>query len=214
MAPRRAIWPGLALGLILLAAMPAAAQVPLPTPPQPDPLSARDSRRVNRMEQVMRELRAIVFQGRETGHPVVVQPAETEQQVSDMADRVTSLEQSLTRLNSQLETQGRGRNDGGIVPPGSGLPCGDPALPAAGVRSESRTAATKTPKRATGVPGRVFMMSPFFVAHCVFRGGAESGARDKIPMSSREGCRWPTDSARSCTTRSAGSYCATEPRWR
>ena len=106
MAARRAIWPGLALGLILLAAMPAAAQAPLPTPPQPDPLSARDARRVDRMEQVMRELRAIVFQGRDTGHPVVVQSAETEQQVSDMADRVTSLEQSLTRVNGQLETQG------------------------------------------------------------------------------------------------------------
>ena len=30
----------------------------------------------------MRELRAIVFQGRETGKPVVVQPADTDAQLS------------------------------------------------------------------------------------------------------------------------------------
>ena len=81
----------------------AAAQTPLP---QPDPLSVRDARRVDRMEQVMRELRAIVFQSRDTGRPVIVQSAETEQQVTEMSERVTSLEQSLTRLNGQLETQG------------------------------------------------------------------------------------------------------------
>ena len=46
---------GLALACGLLAAAVAAAQTPLP---QPDPLSARDSRRLDRMEQVLRELRA------------------------------------------------------------------------------------------------------------------------------------------------------------
>ena len=77
------------------------AQTPLP---QPDPLSARDARRLDRMEQVMRELRSIVFQGRETGRPVVVQPAETADVVSGMTERVGSLEQTLTRLNGTLET--------------------------------------------------------------------------------------------------------------
>lgn len=93
----------LALACGLLAAAVAAAQTPLP---QPDPLSARDSRRLDRMEQVLRELRAIVFQGRDTGRPVVVQPSETEQQMSDLVERVNSLEQTLTRLNGALETQG------------------------------------------------------------------------------------------------------------
>ena len=93
----------LALACGLLTAAVAAAQTPLP---QPDPLSARDARRLDRMEQVLRELRSIVFQGRDTGRPVVVQPAETDQQMIDLTERVASLEQTLTRLNGALETQG------------------------------------------------------------------------------------------------------------
>ena len=96
--------PTLAVGALAAALLTsaAAAQVPLP---QPDPLDARDARRLDRMEQVMRELRAIVFQGRQTGHPVVVQNAENEGRINDLGDRITSLEQTLTRLNGALETQ-------------------------------------------------------------------------------------------------------------
>ena len=78
----------------------AAAQTPLPE----DPLDDRSAKRVERMEKVVRELRAIVFQGRDTGKPVVVQPAETDAQIAALNDRVTDLEQTLTKLNGQNET--------------------------------------------------------------------------------------------------------------
>lgn len=79
----------------------AVAQTPLP---EADPLDDRSAKRVERMEKVVRELRAIVFQGRDTGKPVVVQPAETDAQIAALNDRVTDLEQTLTKLNGQNET--------------------------------------------------------------------------------------------------------------
>ncbi|USQ96891.1 tol-pal system protein YbgF [Caulobacter sp. RL271] len=78
----------------------AMAQTPLP---EADPLDDRSAKRVERMEKVVRELRAIVFQGRDTGKPVVVQPAETDAQIAALNDRVTDLEQTLTKLNGQNE---------------------------------------------------------------------------------------------------------------
>lgn len=87
----------LASVLVLATAAPALAQTPI------DPLDARDARRLDRMEQVLRELRAIVFQGRDSGKPVVVQPAETDYQLQELTRRVSDLEQSLTRVNGQLE---------------------------------------------------------------------------------------------------------------
>ena len=90
------------LAALLLCAVPAAAQTPLPL--EADPLSARDARRLDRMEDVLRELRAIVFQGRNTGQPVVVQPADAEYQLQDALRRISDLEMSLSRVNSQLET--------------------------------------------------------------------------------------------------------------
>jgi tol-pal system protein YbgF len=77
------------------------AQTPLPSE---DPLSDRSIRRLDKMEKVLREMRAIVFQGRETGRPVVVQPAETDAQLQLMMQRVSDLEQTLTRLNEQNES--------------------------------------------------------------------------------------------------------------
>ncbi|HEY9218042.1 MAG TPA: tol-pal system protein YbgF, partial [Phenylobacterium sp.] len=86
--------------LVLLAtSAPAFAQVPMA-----DPLDARDAKRVDRMEAVVRELRAIVYQGRDTGKPVVVQPAETDYQIQELNRRLGDLEQTLTRLNGQLES--------------------------------------------------------------------------------------------------------------
>lgn len=79
----------------------AVAQTPLP---EADPLDDRSVKRVERMEKVVRELRSIVFQGRDTGKPVVVQPAETDAQIAALNDRVTDLEKTLTRLNGQNET--------------------------------------------------------------------------------------------------------------
>jgi tol-pal system protein YbgF len=85
--------------LVLATALPAFAQTPLP-----DPLDDRSAKRLERMEKVVRELRSIVFQGRDTGKPVVVQTAETDAQIAAMSDKLGDLEQTLTRLNGQNET--------------------------------------------------------------------------------------------------------------
>jgi len=76
----------------------AAAQVPLD-----ETLDQHSAQRLDRMEKAMKELRAIVFQGRETGAPVVIQPADTQSQLGQMADRLSALEQSLARLTGELE---------------------------------------------------------------------------------------------------------------
>ncbi|MCE3290895.1 MAG: ygbF, partial [Caulobacter sp.] len=71
--------------------------------PMPDPLDDRSVRRLDKMEKVVRELRAIVFQGRDSGKPVVVQDAETGAMVQTLTDRVGDLEQTLTRNNAGNE---------------------------------------------------------------------------------------------------------------
>jgi len=88
---------------VLFSSAAAAAVAQTPMPPV-DPLDDRSVKRVERMEKVVRELRSIVFQGRDTGKPVVVQPAETDAQIAALNDRVTDLEQTLTKLNGQNET--------------------------------------------------------------------------------------------------------------
>jgi TolA-binding protein len=55
------------------------------------------------MEKAMKEVRAIVFQGRETGAPIVVQPAETQSQIAALGEKINDLNQTLARLNGQLE---------------------------------------------------------------------------------------------------------------
>lgn len=84
---------------LVLAAGPAFSQTPMP-----DPLDARDAKRVERMEKVVRELRSIVFQLRDTGQPVVVQPADTDARMQELSNRIGDLEQSLTRINGTLES--------------------------------------------------------------------------------------------------------------
>ena len=74
--------------------------------PMPDPLDDRSVKRLERMEKVVRELRSIVFQGRDSGKPVVVQPAETDAQMQTLAERVRDLEETLTRINLQNENMG------------------------------------------------------------------------------------------------------------
>jgi len=80
-------------------AAPALAQTPMD-----DPLDARDAKRLDRMEKVVRELRDIVFKAQRTGAPVVVQPADTDSRLSDLAQRLGDLESTLTKLNGTLET--------------------------------------------------------------------------------------------------------------
>ena len=72
--------------------------------PMPDPLDDRSVKRLEKMEKVVRELRSIVFQGRDTGKPVVVMPAETESQIQALTDRVADLEETLTKLNGTNES--------------------------------------------------------------------------------------------------------------
>ena len=98
MSLRRFASPTLALLLVATTAAPALSQTPM------DPLDARDAKRLDKMEQVVRELRSIVYQGRDSGKPVVVQPAETDYQLQELTRRMSDLEQSLTRVNGQLET--------------------------------------------------------------------------------------------------------------
>ena len=89
---------GLALWLVLGPAVGAVAQVPLD-----EPLDQRSAQRLDRMEKAMKEIRAIVFQGRETGAPVVVQPADTQFQMGQVADRLSALEQNLAKITGELE---------------------------------------------------------------------------------------------------------------
>ncbi|MDO8296812.1 MAG: tol-pal system protein YbgF [Caulobacter sp.] len=72
--------------------------------PMPDPLDDRSVRRLDKMEKVVRELRSIVFQGRDSGKPVVVMPAETESQIQALTDRISDLEETLTKLNGANES--------------------------------------------------------------------------------------------------------------
>ena len=90
----------LTLAPVMLAPVaPAVAQTAMP-----DPLDDRSVKRLDKMEKVVRELRSIVFQGRDTGQPVVVQAAETDAQIGAMSERMRDLEQTLTRLNGQNES--------------------------------------------------------------------------------------------------------------
>jgi tol-pal system protein YbgF len=87
-----------AILLALAAATPGFAQVPLD-----QPLDERSAARLDRMEKAMKELRAIVFQGRETGQPVVIQPADTDSQISGLTDRLNDLDRTLSKLNGEME---------------------------------------------------------------------------------------------------------------
>jgi tol-pal system protein YbgF len=97
---RTAVLAGLALAVAL--GGPLQAQTPMD-----DPLDARDARRVDRMEKVVRELRAIIFQMRDTGKPVVVQPADTDARMAELTRRMGDLEQTLRGLNSTLDDSTR-----------------------------------------------------------------------------------------------------------
>ncbi len=102
MMPGRRLRPSLRLlgatAAIALIAVPSFAQTPMD-----DPLDARDAKRVDRMEKVVRELRDIVFKAQKTGAPVVVQPADTDARIAEQASRIADLEQTLTRLNGSLD---------------------------------------------------------------------------------------------------------------
>ena len=63
------------------------------------------------MEQALKEMRAIVFQGRETGKPVVVEPADTDSEITGLGQKIDDLQQAITRLTGQLESAGHDVED-------------------------------------------------------------------------------------------------------
>src|SRR5687767_910809 len=89
---------------VMATASVAISQTPLPIE---DPLDKRDAKRLDRMEKVLREVRSVVFKARDTGAPVVVQPADTDARMAEMAEKIGDLEQSLRGLNGTLETATR-----------------------------------------------------------------------------------------------------------
>lgn len=99
MAPGRLFLAALASGLLCIGAAQALAQTPFDN----DPLDDHSAKRLDRMEKVVRELRSIVFQARDTGQPVIVQPADTVTQLNGLSDRVNELERTLARLTGELE---------------------------------------------------------------------------------------------------------------
>ena len=60
--------------------------------------AADDPARLDRLEKQIRELRAIVFQARDTGHPVEVREAGPDPEVTALAQRVDDLEATLRKL--------------------------------------------------------------------------------------------------------------------
>lgn len=68
-----------------------------------EPLDEHSAKRLDRLEKAFKELRSIVFQGRESGQPVVVQPADTASQVAEVSQKLEDLDRTLTRLNGENE---------------------------------------------------------------------------------------------------------------
>jgi len=77
-------------GAVTLPARPAFAQ-------------SDDDRRLDRLEKQVRELRAILFQGRDTGQPVVVKPEGPDPEVTALQQRVSDLDDTIRKLNGQIE---------------------------------------------------------------------------------------------------------------
>lgn len=74
------------------------------TDPLPRALGRQNDERLDRVEKTLREMRSILFQGRDTGRAVVVQPAETQSQVQALSQRVADLEATLRTINGQLDS--------------------------------------------------------------------------------------------------------------
>lgn len=65
--------------------------------------AADDPARLERLEKQVRELRAIVFQARDTGHPVEVRDAGPDPAVTALTQRVDDLEATLRKLQGASE---------------------------------------------------------------------------------------------------------------
>ncbi len=70
------------------------------------PVLAQDtgsSRRLDQLEKQVRELRAIVFQGRDTGQPVEVRPAGPDPAVAALEQRFDGIDDTIRQIKGQLE---------------------------------------------------------------------------------------------------------------
>ena len=83
----------------------AAAAVLALGAPTVGPALAQDDggRRIDQLEKQVRELRAIVFQGRDTGQPVEVKPAGPDPAVTALATRLDALDDTIRQLKGELE---------------------------------------------------------------------------------------------------------------
>lgn len=94
---------GTAAAIAAVAAASLTVTVAVAQTPMDDPLDARDAKRLDRMEKVVRELRDIVFKAQKTGAPVTVQPADTDDRLAGLATRLDDLETTLKRVNGSLD---------------------------------------------------------------------------------------------------------------
>ena len=85
-------------GATLALAMAAMAQ---PAFAQSDPRV--DPGRIDRLERQLREIRSIVFQGRDTGQPVVVKPDGPDPAVQALQGRVDDLDAAFRKTSGQIE---------------------------------------------------------------------------------------------------------------
>jgi tol-pal system protein YbgF len=63
-------------------------------------------RRLDRLDREVRELRAIVFQGKDTGQPVVVKPAGPDPAVEALSARADQFDQTIRSLSGRVELVG------------------------------------------------------------------------------------------------------------
>jgi tol-pal system protein YbgF len=91
----------LALLACAVATIAGAAVVTLPA--RPAFAQSDEDRRLDRLEKQVRELRAILFQGRDTGQPVVVKPEGPDPEVTALQQRVSDLDDTIRKLNGQIE---------------------------------------------------------------------------------------------------------------
>jgi tol-pal system protein YbgF len=91
----------LALSVSALAIIASTAVIALPT--RPAFAQSDEDRRLDRLEKQVRELRSILFQGRDTGQPVVVKPEGPDPEVTALQQRVSDLDDTIRKLNGQIE---------------------------------------------------------------------------------------------------------------
>jgi tol-pal system protein YbgF len=72
-------------------------------PARPAFAQSDEDRRLDRLDKQVRELRAILFQGRDTGQPVVVKPEGPDPEVTALQQRVSDLDDTIRKLNGQIE---------------------------------------------------------------------------------------------------------------